>query len=283
MTNTRANTTSILTPEQVHQLVVLPALASAALDVATTVVPIGSSTWRAPRVTKDPSAAWVNEGQEIPVSDLEVDEVTVTPPKIAGLTVVTSELAADSSPAAVEAIGAGLVRDIARKLDAAFFGNLPAPAPAGLGSFNASEITAVAVSSTLNSFDVFTDAISLVETRGARIDTWAANPQDIATLSTIKTATGSNMPILGVGDARPDTRTLFGIRLVASPSIPVGTVFGLPKDRVYTIVRQDATVTTDTSAFFTSDRVAVRAVARVGFGFVHPEAIARISINTATP
>ncbi len=37
-------------------------------------------------------------------------------------------------PAAGEVVGQSLARDMARRLDAAFLGNMAAPAPAGLGS-----------------------------------------------------------------------------------------------------------------------------------------------------
>src|SRR4051812_6799737 len=77
---------------------------------------------RLPAVTADPTAAWVAEGAEIPISDLTTAEVDVVTRKVAGLSVVTSELAEDSSEATAE-VGRGLARDIARKVDAAFFGD----------------------------------------------------------------------------------------------------------------------------------------------------------------
>jgi hypothetical protein len=43
------------------------------------------------------------------------------------------------------------------------------------------------------------------------------------------------------------------------------------------VVRQDAQVESDRSVFFTSDRVAVRATLRVGFGFPSPAAIVKIA------
>ena len=70
---------------------------------------------RLPAVTADPTAAWVAEGAEIPISDLTTAEVDVVTRKVAGLSVVTSELAEDSSPEATAEVGRGLARDIARK------------------------------------------------------------------------------------------------------------------------------------------------------------------------
>src|SRR5688500_10482682 len=61
------------------------------------------------------------------------------------------------------------------------------------------------------------------------------------------------------------------------PADPPGPApSGLPAERVVTAVRRDADVTADRSVFFTSDRVAVRATCRIGFGFPHAAALVRI-------
>ncbi|WP_448620515.1 hypothetical protein [Geodermatophilus sp. URMC 65] len=48
--------------------------------------------------------------------------------------------------------------------------------------------------------------------------------------------------------------------------------------RVVTVVSREADVQADSSVYFTSDRIAVRATMRVGFGFVHPRALVRIRL-----
>jgi hypothetical protein len=53
---------------------------------------------------------------------------------------------------------------------------------------------------------------------------------------------------------------------------------GLTAERVVTAVRRDAEVRADRSVFFTSDRVAVRATCRVGFGFPRTAAPIRIRL-----
>ncbi len=60
------------------------------------------------------------------------------------------------------------------------------------------------------------------------------------------------------------------IRLLTSLEASVGTIGGLPAERVITVVRRDAEVNAVRSVFFMSDRVAVRATCRVGFGFRTP-------------
>jgi len=72
---------------------------------------------------------------------------------------------------------------------------------------------------------------------------------------------------------------VFGVPLLTSPEAPVGTIWGLPAERVVTAVRRDAEVQADRSVFFTSDRGAVRATCRVGFGFPHTAALVRIRLT----
>src|SRR4051794_34906343 len=129
-----ANGAVILTPAQVAELLVQPVSQESVAAQVATVVQTESSAYRIPLVTADPQASWVAEGAEIAPSDAVLSEVEVTPRKVAGLTIVTRELAEDSSPEAAATVGAGLARDIARRVDQAFFGNLASPAPAGLGS-----------------------------------------------------------------------------------------------------------------------------------------------------
>ena len=93
-----------------------------------------SHDFRVPVVTADPTAAWTLEGAEITATDPTITEVVATPKKLAGLTVVSNELASDSSPAALQVVGDGLVRDLRRRIDAAYFAAAtPTNGPPGSG------------------------------------------------------------------------------------------------------------------------------------------------------
>lgn len=276
--HTRANTTPILTPEQVADLLIDPVMHTSAAGQVATVVNAapGASAFRLPVMKADPSADWVAEGEEIPVSDGDVTEVVTSFFKIAGLTPVTNELANDSSPAASEMIGSGLVRDISRKLDAAFFGNLTAAAaPKGLGSLTG--ITNVQTPDPVTNVDPFITALSAGEQANAPLTHFAANPADVLTLAQIKKATGSNEPLLGSDPTKPGSRVIQGVPLVSSPAVAQGTIWGLHKPQVIIVVREDADVESDGSAFFTSDRTVVRARMRVGFLFPHQPGVVKLS------
>ena len=131
MSLTTTGGASILTPDQVDALIVRPFSQESVALRTSTVVPINPHTLRIPVVTSDPVAGFVAEGAENSATDPTLTEVNITPSKLAGLVVISAELAADSSPAALQVVGDGLVRDLARKTDAAYFGNMTTNGPPG--------------------------------------------------------------------------------------------------------------------------------------------------------
>ena len=145
-----------------------PAITASVAAQVSTVVPTSANTFRIPIVSADPTAAWVAEGAEITPSDPTLTELVVTPLKLAGLTIISKELADDASPEAAQVIGDGLARDIARKLDAAFFANTTSNGPSGLLSLTTS--TAVEAASSFTTLDAFASAIFTAEGVGAQVD-----------------------------------------------------------------------------------------------------------------
>ena len=276
-----ANSGALLRPEVVEDLLVKPVLAaSIATDPrVATVLRTDASFVRFPVVQTDPTAAWVAEGAEIPVSDLTTDEVNVEPKKVAGLTVVTSELAEDSSPEAQAVVGAGLARDIARKLDDAFTGTGGGVVPAGLASLISAILGGdLAIGTAPTNLDGLADALALSRAQGANPTSILVNPTTLNTFSKLKESTGSNKYLLESDPAKPTGKVVFGVPLVPSTSLPTATMYVVDSSRIYTVVRRNAEVKADGSVFFTSDRVAVRATMRANFGFVHTASIIRVRL-----
>lgn len=146
--------------QDIFDLIVQPVGAeSVAAQVSTYRTGLTGSALRVPLITADPSAAWVAEGEEIPLSEADLGEIEAPYRKLAGLSVISSELAADTDPNAAQEIGNGLVRDIARKLDAAFFGTNTGAAnvqPAGLGTLTG--VIVLDAPATLSNLDAFVAA-----------------------------------------------------------------------------------------------------------------------------
>jgi hypothetical protein len=71
-----------------------------------------------------------------------------------------------------------------------------------------------------------------------------------------------------------------GVKLLPSPAVADSDIFAIPEDFSYVVQREDVTLDIDASPFFTSDRIAVRAAMRIGFGIgVHPGSIVHITLE----
>jgi HK97 family phage major capsid protein len=270
-----------MTPETVGDLIIRPVSLASRLFLVSTVVTTQSKDYRLPIVAADPSAAFVAEGQEIPVTDADVQELIVTPAKVAGLTVVSRELANDSNPEATDVVGDGLGRDIAKKVDAAGFGTSTANGPAGLRALSGA--TEIDATGPLDNLDVFTEAISEAENVGAQLTSFVASPAVALALAQLKTGTGYNTPLLGSDPTNPTQRLVQGVPLIVSPAVGDDVIWGIPKAFSYVVLRDDEVpIAVDKSAFFTSDRIAVRATLRVSWGWPHPAAIQKIVLSDSS-
>lgn len=269
------DTGGFLAPEHAHLVLGPVEQAAVALQApVATFVRTAANTWHAPVVDEDASAAWLTEGAEITTDEPVFDELIVVPRKVGGLVVLSRELADDSSPPAVEEIRRGLARSIAGKIDAAYFGALAAPAPSGLGAL--AGVATVDTGGSFTNLDVFAEAIADVEANLGHATAFVTNPADGLTLAKLKVATGSNLPLLGADPTQPTGRQILGRPLFVSPAVTSGTVWAVDRAASFVVVREDVTLDFSRDSHFTSDRVAVRATMRVGFGFPHPNRICRI-------
>lgn len=275
-TYTTTPTLSGLLPDEHGPLVVQPALAASVFAQVANTVTTSSTSYRIPIVAEDPTAAWVAEGAEITPFDPTLDELTVTPAKLAGLTIISSELAEDSSPAAAQAIGDGLGRDIGRRIDQAAFAGLAAPAPAGLTTL--SGVQSYVNAAAFADLDFAAEAIAKAETVGATVTAFVTSPATALALAKVKTETGSNAPLLGADATSATGRRILGVPLYVSEYVAANTLWAVDASRVWLVVRDQASIEADRSVFFTSDRVAVRATMRAGLAFVHPQSVIRVGI-----
>ena len=219
-------------------------------------------------------------GADKPAQFCDLDHTVpypVGPTHLKGLTVVSNELADDSDPSALEVVGAGLVRDLQTRLDSAFFGNTVANGPSGLESL--SGVQHVDAGSVLTDLDAFAEALSLAEQVGATLTAFVMNPATLLSLATLKVAETWNQPLLGIDPSSPTKRSAQGVPVHWSPSVPEDTIWGIPRAKVFAVLRVPASVVTDRSAYFSSDRLGVRCVTRWGFAYPHEAAIVKIGIG----
>ncbi|KDF01935.1 hypothetical protein Y900_024150 [Mycolicibacterium aromaticivorans JS19b1 = JCM 16368] len=271
---------AILTPEQIGELVVKPFTQQSVAMRVSTVVPIDSASLRVPVVSADPAASFVAEGAEITASDPTVTEVNIVAKKLAALTVISSELAADSSPAALGVVGDGIVRDLARKTDAAYFGNTTTNGPAGLLSLAAGD-NDIDAGDTWSNLDWAEAAKTNAEQHNTVVTAFVASPATVLKIAQIKqyASAGSNVPLLQADPTSPAARVVAGVPLLSSPAIADDIVWAIPAARSVVALRSGTQVVPDSSVYFTSDRVALRGILRVGWGFTDPGAVSKIAIT----
>lgn len=242
---------AVLTPDEVSALVIQPLIEQSVCTQVSTVLQTNSHQLRIPVVTAYPTAGWTAEGAEIGVADATLDEVLVTPKKLAGLTVITNELAADSATA-LQLIGDGLVRDLKRKLDSAFFGSTVTNGPSGLGSITS---TSVDAGDSWTNLDWAAAAQSAAEERNTTIGAFVCSPATALILASLKVQTCSNKALLGADPTAATSRVVAGVPLYVSPTVAANVVWGIPQPHSIIAIRNDATVVTDSSVYFTSNRV----------------------------
>ncbi|GHP16748.1 hypothetical protein RN2511_014840 [Rhodococcus sp. NKCM2511] len=275
MVNTTATAVPLLTAAQLHELLIQPVLAESVAAQVSRVVLTNTAEYRVPIITDDPAASWVAEGAEVPIDDLGVDELIIKAHKLIGLSFATNELLADSGPDAAAEVGRGIARDIAKRIDLAYFGASVANGPSGLAGL--SGVQAVDAGDDFDGLDWADDALMLAESVGATVGAFVTSPAVALKLAKLKAGAGSNVKLLGSDPTAPTKRLISGVPLYVSAAVGEGTVWSIPTDRAIVTLREDATVETDKSVAFTSDRTAIRCKTRVGVGFPHPQAVVKVS------
>lgn len=134
---------------------------------------------------------------------------------------------------------------------------------------------------TLTGLDAFSATRFRAAVVGARLTAFVAHPAFAEDIATIKESGTSAKRLLQPDATAAGVLQIDGTPLLTSPAVAAGTIWDIPQDRAVIGVRQDADVRSDSSAFFTLDRVAIRATLRAAFAFSHPAAVQRINLGTA--
>ncbi|MGW8848241.1 phage major capsid protein [Streptomyces xiamenensis] len=230
-----------------------------------TVVTTSSNSYRIPILVDDVTVGAVAEGAEITPSDAEFDENEVKPAKFAGLTIISREMAEDSSPSAGEQVGRSIARQISKSVDNALLNTLAAPNPAGLDSLQ--DISMVEAPTVYENLDPFEEAVSLSESAGGNITAWVMSAATALEIAKLKDQTNSNRSLLNSDLTMEGRRQILGRPVFVSPFAQPDIVYGISRSEMLTIVRNDTRLDVDKSVFFTSDRVAVKGTMRVAFAF----------------
>ncbi|PYE19252.1 HK97 family phage major capsid protein [Williamsia limnetica] len=266
--------TGAVSSAEVSSLIIEPLITEAAFGQVSTYVPVKGSSLRIPKVTDGTNAGWVAEGSEINIDNLAITEVPLVFKKLAAIVPVTAELIADAHTeggGVLTLVGNSLVRQLANKLDLAAFGNTVAEGPNGIQSITG---TIDLGDTALTDADIVVDGIAALKANGNTATHVVVSPALAATAAKTKVSTGSAQQLYGPDASQPVAATIQGLPVVADPAVKADALYVVDASRIVLAVRQEATLTTDASVYFSSDRVAVKANLRVGIGWVDPKAIA---------
>ncbi|MBS1690765.1 MAG: phage major capsid protein [Actinobacteria bacterium] len=271
MAMNHAGTNDAFTPVEFGKLLNKALQSESVALQATTVVHTDKVGMTFPIWESDPAVNWLAELATITATDGATGGVPVVPSKVGGITRLSNELADDSSPEVAELAVRGLVNQIAHAVDTAFAGNTVTNGPSGLLS---TAYTAVDTGASITNLDPFISAVYKAKAVGAKLTSWVMDPAVAETVQKLKRSTGSNENLIEF-TANGDL-AICGLPVYTLPAVDAATLFwGIPEDRVVTVLRKDAEVTRSKDSGFYNDALDVRAITRVGLGFLHPAAIIR--------
>lgn len=269
MSTTSANISSAFLPEQYGNLVNLAVQAKSIAANSATFISTNKAKFNVPVWKADPSVGWYSELDTISEADGQTGEVEVIPTKTAGLTLVGNESVNDTDPAIAEQIGAALANQIARAVDGAYFGNTTTKGPNGLLSISYSTVD---TGTDVSNLDPFIAARYKAVANGSTLSSWIVSPETAETLSKLKVQTGSNQSLLQFVD---DGIVVAGLPVLVSDQVDDDTVaWGIPRDHVLFVQREGTRV--EHFANVQQDGRWVRAVSRIGFGFINEPGIIRL-------
>lgn len=183
---------------------------------------------KVPRQTAGSSASWVGEGSPKPVSALAFDQITLGMTKLAGIVVITDELARASSPSAEAIVRQDLIDTIVQTMDRDFVD------PTNAGSANVKPasiingVTAVTASGT-DADDVRADVKALF----AKFIAANLSLEGAVWIMPATQALGMSMMLNPLGQAEfpgltASGGTFFGLPVILSENVPANAGSGNP-------------------------------------------------------
>lgn len=217
---------------------------------------------RVPRIDLTNEPAFVAEGQPIEESEPDIDETVIPNGKI-GVLVKTS-IEQLNQPNATELISQEIGRAMALKVNSALLNQaLPvSPAvlpPAGIKAQGTTVATAIS-----GNLDGLVDAVSMIEDLpGGNASHIIASSFAWAELQKLKTATGSNQPLVNPTPVEAFKRSILGIPVLIDSSLAANQLVVLDKNKVQSVYGS-VKVSTSEHAFFSSDVIGIKATIRFG-------------------
>lgn len=270
------NQASVWSPD-LHSFAFEDAVPEALINQLTTVV--GTIEGDRPSLTigyvTDAGASFIDEGAEFAETEPVLAEAECTTQKIGQLIRLSRELYLQKQTP--ESLSQSVARALTKKLDEYLLAQAAPTAPAvrpQAGLFNTAGLSSV--TGVADNLDKLVDLQVTVAAAGANPTAWVLSPQAWGTLRKLKTTADSNMPILA-GTATDTTKLLLGLPVVVSNALGAKQGLLVSKTEIFSAVSQ-VEVSTDHSAYFTSQGVGVLGSARVGWVIPRPARIGKLTL-----
>lgn len=224
-----------------------------------------------PVIDQDLTAVNVAEGAQIQLSDIGTGQVTVTPRKQVAATRLSTEafadILADSGETALTILTGSLTAGLAARVDANLFdllGTLTGVTDGG--------------DTDLTDLDAFHAALASVRKVGAVPTSILISPDTALRLSTMRESDTSKRSLLAPTPQDPAVLALAGVPFVESRHCPDGAAYAIARDRLVTVVRQDAAIEVDRSVFAMTREVLVLGECRTASGALHAASVVKLSV-----
>jgi HK97 family phage major capsid protein len=242
-----------------------------------------------PHLLTDATAAWVAENGTITEADPTGEQITVTPTKVATLTKFSRESATDSNPAIADMVANNLQRSIALAIDLGFYeGTGSSNQPTGLK--NTSGILTQSMGTNGASpthLDFLLTALSTLEAQNADMSkvVIVAPARTVNDLFALKDSQNRYL-MSSVTAGGASARSIEGVPIFTSNQLTLtetqgtsnaaNSVYVYDASQVIVVKAHDVRVEATSEAYFSTDEIGIRCIARVGFAVPNPHAVVRI-------
>lgn len=284
-----------LTAEQVRTVLVQPleqrSLFLAAVQAAGGTIIDTAGPLRIPRMAPATTPEWYAQNEQIGEEDPDFGELELLPSNMKSVKVITrfsNELARQSVVALDAALRTRLVTDVAATVDTQLFSDSDGTTgvtggvlPAGIFSYASGGNAVPTASWTID---------GLIEAQGVMLGDhidpaglrWVLTPAAFTAIRKIKTATGSNQPVLQPDVSRAGGFTVLGTPVLITDRVPTGVEGGLVDFSKVVVARDVApSVKFLDQTYGDFDQQAIRVVYRLDAKPTHDEAV--FAFTTPTP
>ncbi|WP_217133829.1 phage major capsid protein [Leucobacter chinensis] len=224
----------------------------------------------------DDEAQFTAEAGTIPEAEPGLNEVLVHTAKITQLVRLSQEQYRQLGTA--QELSTSVQRAIVKKANEAFLTQVaptpPATAPP-TGLANISNI--VTGTPVADNLDSLIDLVAKIESNGGTPTSIILDPLAWAALRKFKTASGSELNILGAG-TNDSQKMLLDLPVTISNSLTANTGLVIDRTAIASAVGP-VQVATDESIYFNTDEVGLRATWRLGWNTVHANRIGKFTID----